>query len=87
MKVHYFVAFVAVQLAGFLLPYLGNVHSNVAPLLLGVVLLMPGTLVGFLLGDKADQVNGAVQVVVIVAINALFWFGIVKFALGKLKRN
>ncbi|HEY6183321.1 MAG TPA: hypothetical protein VIW67_13820 [Terriglobales bacterium] len=87
MKVRYFVVFAAAQLAGFLLPYFANVHSNVAPLLLGVVLLMPGTLVGFLLGDKASHVNGAVQVLVIIAINALFWFAILQFVAGRLRKN
>src|ERR1041384_610025 len=87
MKVRYFVAFAVTQLTGFLLPYFANVHSNVAPLLLGVVLLMPGALVGFLLGDRASHVNGVVQAVVIVAINALFWFAILQFVAGKLRKD
>lgn len=41
----YWVGFIVCQALGAILPLFGNVHMNVFPMLLGLVLLLPGILV------------------------------------------
>lgn len=42
MKLKYWIPFAVVQTVGFILPRFANFHSNVAPLVLGIVLLLTG---------------------------------------------
>ncbi len=53
MKLKFWILFGAVQAFGLLLPLVGNVHSNIAPLLIGAILLLPASLMGFLFPDLA----------------------------------
>jgi len=64
-------AFVAVQAAACILPQFANVHSNLAPLVLGIFLLMPGSLV-FVAGvaGSVPWVQGAIAVL----LNITAWY-------------
>jgi hypothetical protein len=54
LKLKYWILFAATQVVGLLLPPLGNVHINVLPIVIGTILLLPGSLVGFLLPDSSS---------------------------------
>jgi len=77
----YWLAFVAWQSLGFLLPSVANVHSNIAPLIVGLLLLVPGSLF-FYFGIGPDiHLSYAFQGFLVVTINALCWWAIGRFAL------
>lgn len=70
MKLKHWVLFVVVQCAGFLLPSLANFHNNNAPLIFGVVLLLPGSVIAFVF----PQLSGGLHVVAISGTNAVVWY-------------
>jgi hypothetical protein len=70
VKLKYWIVFVALQVLGLLLPSLGNVHSNAAPILIGPILLLPGSLIGFLFPDSSWWGWYAL----VVGINLVVWY-------------
>jgi hypothetical protein len=66
----YWVAFGVCQIVGCVVPLFGNVHMNIAPILVGALLLLPGDLIG----ERLFGVSGAVSVGAIVLINFAVWY-------------
>ena len=66
----YWVAFGVCQIVGCVAPYFGNVHMNIAPIIVGALLLLPGDLIG----EKLFRVSGTVSVGAIVLINFAAWY-------------
>jgi hypothetical protein len=75
VKLKHWILFVAVQTIGLLLPLLANVHSNIAPIIIGAILLLPGSLLGFLFQDSSWWGWYAVA----ISINALVWHFAAKY--------
>lgn len=73
----YWLCFAIAQIAGFISPLLGNVHSNLLPIFLGVFLLLPADLLG-LLADRWDPTPGWIAQIafgaLVVLINAAVWY-------------
>jgi hypothetical protein len=53
VKLKHWILFVVSQSDGLALPRFGNVHSNIIPLIVGPILLLPGSLIGFLIQDSS----------------------------------
>ena len=68
-KRNYLLLFGAAQIVGLIAPRFANVHTNPFPLFLGVVLLLPGCLVGFVF-----HLSDPVALALAVPINAAAWF-------------
>jgi hypothetical protein len=66
----YWVAFGVCQILGCIVPLFGNVHMNIAPILVGALLLLPGDLIS----EKLFGVFGAVSVGLTVLINFAAWY-------------
>jgi hypothetical protein len=79
VKLRYWILFVAVQAIGLLLPSLGNVHSNIAPILIGPILLLPGSLIDFFLQDSSWWGSYAVA----IGVNLTVWYFVVMYATKK----
>jgi hypothetical protein len=73
VKLKHWILFVAIQAIGLLLPLLGNVHSNIAPILIGPILLLPGSLIGFYFRDSSWW--GWYPV--IIGVNVTVWYFVV----------
>ena len=57
------------------MPQFANVHSNITPLILGIVLLVPGSLVTFTPVDRVlAQIPAAAQCVAISLVNLPLWY-------------
>lgn len=67
-SIAYWAVFAAVQAAGFISVSLTNIHSNIAPLFLGVALLLPGGVLLFLLELPSPLLVG-----ILVAVNFATW--------------
>jgi len=75
----YWICFAAVQIVGFVSPYSANVHSNPFPLFLGVILLLPGILLGSATdrwNPKPEWLANVVFGVIVVLINAGVWYAV-----------
>ena len=72
-KRNYWLLFGAVQVVGLIAPWFANVHTNPFPLPLGLGLLFPGCLAGFMF-HLSDPVTLALS----VPINAGAWFPVRK---------
>ena len=68
----WWLAFAGVQAIGYILPRYANVHYNLTPLLLGVFLLLPGSLVAFVLPGNTPTI---VQCGLISGVNLIVWYG------------
>lgn len=68
----YWIAFLACQVMGCVLPVFANVHMNIGPLLLGILLLLPGSLVGMLLPNWTDLAIDPI----VIAINFGAWYSV-----------
>ena len=83
MRWKLWVIFGGVQCAGFMLPSFANVHSNIAPLFMGCLLLFPGSLIVIFLQQLLDKLAGwegyLVAGVPIVCANTLVWYLVTKF--------
>jgi hypothetical protein len=77
VKLKYWILFVAIQAIGLFLPLLGNVHSNIAPILIGPILLLPGSLIGFFFPDSWWW-----GWAVIIGVNLTVWYFAVLRATG-----
>jgi hypothetical protein len=73
LQVWYWLLFGAVQTLGLVLASFANVHANALPLLLGVILLFPGILVGFVF-----RLPDSVGLPLAVFINAAAWYGVAR---------
>ena len=69
-KRNYWFLFVAVQAVGATLPKFANVHSNIVPLVGGLLLLLPGDL----LASVAGKINPFVFYPAVFLINGGAWF-------------
>jgi hypothetical protein len=68
----WYLVFAVVQLVGCALPQFANLHSNPAPLLLGLLLTFPGSLLlGFI--PHADALADWEQAVLVVLMNFIVW--------------
>ena len=65
------LAFAVIQALGFVLPQYANVHTNPAPLFLGVFLLLPGSIAVFFLPESTPI---GVQCGLICGINLMAWY-------------
>lgn len=74
MKPWVWILFVLVQNVGFIVPLFANVHSNPAPLILGPLLLLPGSVAAFIFPNLPTWLLTGI----IVAVNALVWWGVSK---------
>ena len=69
----YWVVFAACQTLGLALPLAANVHdSSVVLAMVGWFLLLPGTLLGPLLGSS-DRIPTAVIYLIVIAANVVVW--------------
>jgi hypothetical protein len=75
-SVAYWLFFGFTQALGFILPRFANIHSNPMPLFLGMILLLPGTLLGSFIPEGMNQ---WIQVLLIVLVNAGAWYLYRKF--------
>jgi len=66
---NYWLLFGAVQIVGLIAPRFANVHTNPFPAILGLALLLPGCLVGFIF-DLSDRE----ALTMAVPINAAAWY-------------
>jgi hypothetical protein len=89
MRWKLWVIFDVVQCAGFMLPSFANVHSNIAPLFLGWLLLFPGSFIVIFLQQLLDKLPGWEGYldagVPIVCVNALVWYLVTKFNQPEIK--
>ncbi len=87
MKKTWFVVFAGFQLVGCILPLFANVHLNVTPLVLGVFITLPGSLlIDFI--PQIRSVPGWGQYVLVVIINFVVWAAItygIKWAVDKVE--
>jgi hypothetical protein len=70
-KRDYWLLFIACQGVGAVLPSFGNVHVNIAPILLGGLLLFPGDLIELAL---PANVSPSLEIISAVLINAVVWY-------------
>jgi hypothetical protein len=69
-RILFWALFLIVQAFGLTIPLFGNVHLNIGPILVGLLLLQPGSIViGFF---KVNQ--PLFQYALVIAINAAFWW-------------
>jgi hypothetical protein len=72
----YWVVFAACQGLGVALPLAANVHDNSVVLaFLGWFLLLPGILIGAVLGSS-DRIPTAVIYLLVIAANLIVWCGV-----------
>ena len=69
----YWLVFAALQIAGFLALYFTNIHSNIAPLFIGIFFLLPG---GILV---LSNLPFSAMASIIVLVNFLAWWGLTKW--------
>jgi len=72
-KRNYWLLFVAIQAVGLTVPSFADLHTNPLPLLLGIILLLPGVFVGLAL-----DMQGIVAETVAVLLNAAAWYAVRK---------
>ena len=85
MKLKYWILFVAIQSVGLLLPRFGNVHSNILPILVGPILLLPGSLIGFFFPDSSSLLVNGSGYALVIGINLAAWYFVAK--LGRRRRE
>ena len=68
-KRNYWILFAAVQMVGIVVPSLADLHTNPLPLMMGIVLLLPGVLAGL-----AFDMHGPVALPLAVVLNAAAWY-------------
>lgn len=71
-KRNYWILFAATQVCGMVIPYFGNVHINIMPMLIGVVLLLPGILLDMI--PAIDHLPTAAMLLFAVLANSIAWF-------------
>ena len=71
------VMFGVCQITGAILPQFANIHSNAAPLLLGILLLLPGSIFAAGFGNM----DSWLQTILLFAINFVTWYLIRKMSL------
>ncbi len=76
----YWLLFVAVQTVGAILPKFANVHSNIVPLIAGLVLLFPGDLLASIFSGK---MNPLIFYPAVLLINFGAWYVLRKMLLLK----
>lgn len=69
MRLRFWLLFLVVQSVGFFLPSLANFHRNVMPLIFGMILLLPGSILAFVLPRLAWGLYPA-----IIGLNAGTWY-------------
>ena len=74
MKKGYWFTFLACQTIGCVLPIFANVHSNVAPLVAGILLTLPGS--GLLIALVPSEGGPPVwtDYAILVLVNFLVWY-------------
>jgi hypothetical protein len=70
-KRNYWLLFLACQTVGAVVPLFGNVHMNIAPIVLGVLLLFPGV---FIESTFPPNASTSLVVVAVVLINGVVWY-------------
>jgi hypothetical protein len=75
-SIAYWLFFGVAQSVGMILPRFANIHSNPTPLLLGIAILLPGSLFGSFL---PEGMNPWVHVVLMLAVNAVAWYIFFRF--------
>jgi hypothetical protein len=70
-KRNYWLLFIACQTVGAVLPLFGNVHMNIAPLLLGGILLFPGDLIELAF---PPNVSPLLEIASAIFINVGVWY-------------
>lgn len=68
----WWLAFAGVQVLGYIVPRYANLHYNLTPLLLGVFVLLPGSLVAFVLPGSTPTI---IQCALISGVNLIVWYG------------
>jgi hypothetical protein len=71
-KRNYWILFAATQVCGIVIPYFGNVHINIMPMLIGMALLLPGILLDMI--PSIDHLPTAVMLLLAVLANSIAWF-------------
>jgi hypothetical protein len=74
MKPKLWIPFIAIQIVGMILPQFANFHSNIAPAVLGLVLLLPGSAAMFF----SPRLPTWTEVMIIVGVNAFVWWDVAK---------
>ena len=74
--VKYWIVFGTVQVVGAVLPWFGNVHSNIMPVLLSALLLIPGSIVAS--HPAFERLHVAAQFAFVFSLNLLVWYLIKK---------
>jgi hypothetical protein len=78
-KLNYWLLFAATQLCGTVIPYFGNVHMNIVPIMLGAALLFPGIMAENI--SAIDHLPTAMLFAVVILLNAAVWYLIRKILL------
>ncbi len=63
--------FLTAQVAGYVLPQFANIHCCPGPLFVGVILLLPGSL---LVSALPESTSSFVSCIIVSGINALTWY-------------
>ena len=74
MRWKLWVIFGLIQCLGLALPFFANVHSNMGPFFLGILLLFPGSLIAIFLPETAGLI---VTGILVVGVNSLLWYLII----------
>ena len=82
---NYWLLFAATQLCGTVVPYFGNVHMNILPIVIGVALLFPGVLVENI--SSINHLPTAVLFTLVILLNAVVWHLIRKILHSRLGRE
>jgi hypothetical protein len=77
-KRNYWLLFIASQTVGAVLPLFGNVHMNIAPIIVGGLLLFPGDLIELAF---PPNVSPPLEFASAILINAVVWYLIRKMVL------
>jgi hypothetical protein len=75
-SIAYWLFFGVAQSVGMMLPRFANIHADPTPLLLGIAILLPGSLLGSFLPEGT---NPWVHVVLMLAVNAVAWYIFFRF--------
>jgi uncharacterized membrane protein HdeD (DUF308 family) len=73
----FWLVFGICQISGAILPRFANFHSNLGPLLLGIVLLLPGSILAVTFGN----LDAGLQTILLFSFNFVAWYSIRKLSL------
>jgi hypothetical protein len=79
VTIKYWALFGVIQAVGIMLVAVGNIHTNVLPLIVGYLLLAPGLFIS----SRLNLVGSVQSVTIAVLLNAVVWHFIVGWNLKK----